>query len=603
MPQNKRRATVFVQSAERDSLTGLFGHKTFRDMVDSLLEVEKPTTPEDHRRSLVYFNVENFKHYNQRYGFAAGDTLLQHLAASIEQAFPDSVCARYAADQFAVFTQINTVSDSVRRVRAAFRSEHKDTSIWLRAGYYTLLPNDTDAGVACDRAKLACDELRGRRDAFICEYDNHLQHELQWRRYVLEHFDEALEKGWLRAYCQPIVRVATGETCDVEVLARWIDPTEGVVPPFEFIPVLEEARIVHKLDLAILRDVCRSCRELEDAGKPYLSPSINLSRLDFELCDIVTEVEKILEEYGIPRSRVAIEVTESALVGNHEFLGSEIDRFRAEGFEVWMDDFGSGYSSLNVLKDYTFDLVKIDMAFLRGLEESEQARIMLAKVIDMAKELGIKTLVEGVETKAQYNFLRSLGCGRVQGFYFGVPSPLPLSIEGMANETHPTPELLDKRDFYEEVGRINLMRPDPHPSVDGHYLPSDVAACIVRRRNGRYGYLNINMLYEKFLADTHAGTIADSERAINNKSDARGRRFVEAVERAEETGQWESYVVTAHGLPISVRVRLISKEDSFDAVSVLVIVDEKYATVGRTAEQDRLAEKCAPPGMPPTPFG
>ena len=579
--QDDPRTIDSVQNTERDTLTGLFDHKTFRDMVDSLLKEKEHATHGDYQRTLVYFNVENFKHYNQRYGYAAGDILLQRLAASVTKAFPQSACARYAADQFAVFTHVNNVLDSVRQVRAAFRNEHKDATIWLRVGYYTLLPNDKDAGAACDRAKLACDELRGRRDAFVREYDSALQREIQWRRYVLEHFDEALNNGWLRAYCQPIVRVATGETCDVEVLARWVDPVEGLVPPLQFIPVLEEARIIHKLDLAILRDVCRTCRELEDAGKPYLSPSINLSRLDFELCDIVTEVEKVLEEYGIPRNRVAIEVTESALAGNHEFLGSEIDRFRSEGFEVWMDDFGSGYSSLNVLKDYTFDLVKIDMAFMRGIEQTEQARIMLAKVIDMTKELGLKTLVEGVETKAQYNFLRSLGCGRAQGFYFGKPSPLPLSLEGMANETHPTPELLKKRNFYEDVGRINLMRPDPHPVVDGHYLPSDVAASIIRRRNGRYEYLNINMLYEKYLVDSQVGSIADSEYAINNKDDSRGQRFVRAVEKTEKTGEWESYMSEVNGRPISVRVRLISKEDYFDAVAVLMIVDEAYATVGR----------------------
>ncbi len=569
-----------AQEGERDGLTGLYGHKTFRDMVDSLLKAKEHAAQGDFRSALVYFNVENFKHYNQRYGFVAGDTLLQHLAASVVEAFPNSICARYAADQFAVFAQVANVSDSVKQVRAAFRNEHKDTSIWLRAGYYMLLPSDDDAGVACDRAKLACDELRGRRDAFICEYDNALQHEIQWRRYVLEHFDEALENGWLRAYCQPIVRVATGETCDVEVLARWLDPVEGVMPPLEFIPVLEEARIIHKLDLAILRDVCESCRELENAGKPYLSLSINLSRLDFELCDIVSEVKKILDEYGIPYHRVAIEVTESALVGNHEFLGDEIDRFRSAGFEVWMDDFGSGYSSLNVLKDYTFDLVKIDMAFLRGLDKSEQARIMLAKVIDMAKELGLKTLVEGVETKEQYDFLRSLGCGRAQGFYFGRPSPLPLSLVGEKNETHPAAEMLGKRDFYEDVGRVNLMRPDPHPSVDGHYLPSDVAASIIRRRDGRYEYLNTNGLFEKFLKDSEGGSIRDSERAINDEGNMRRARFVNAVEETSRTGEWARYSVDVAGSSIVVRMRLISREDKYRAVAVLVIVDESYVAVG-----------------------
>ena len=543
-----------------DALTGLPGFALFRQEVNDLLRGIVPNA-DGGLHAIAFFNIENFKHYNQRYGYSAGDELISRLARSITDAFPDSARARFSVDQFVVLVRLDDLHDGVMAVRGAFRREHKDTTIWLRVGYYVLGTEDLDAGVACDHAKVACDELRGRRDSFMREYDDELRHKITWRRYVLEHFEEALEKGWIQAYCQPIIRVASGETCDVEVLARWHDPVEGLVSPLEFVSVLEDARLVHKLDLAILRDVCRTCHELEATGEPYIPFSINLSRLDFELCDIVTEVEAVLEEYGIPRERVAIEITESALTGNQEFLGAEVQRFRDAGFEVWMDDFGSGYSSLNVLKDYTFDLVKIDMVFLRGFENMANARVMLAKVIDMVKELGIKTLVEGVETTEQYEFLRALGCGRVQGFLFGRPRPMPASIEAVSNDAHPPVEPLGKHEFYEEIGRVNLMRPDPHPSVNGHYLPSDVAACIIRKRGERFEHLNVNDLYVKFRSEV---------------GDDFSPEFADAVDRCIASNDWEHYLVSLDHHRYAVRVRCITQAKGFDAVGILAVVDEYY---------------------------
>ncbi len=559
---------------DHDALTGLLTYHAFRVLVDHHLASGSLAPKDGDVNTMVYFNIENFKHYNQRYGFSAGDTLIKHVGQSIRDAFPGCPSARFAADQFVVLTSHDNVEDAVRKVRNAFRKEHKDSSIWLRSGYYTLTEKDHNAGVACDRAKMACDEIRGRRDIFVREYDKDLQRHIIWRRYVLDHFDEALEKGWIQAWCQPIIRVVTGETCDVEALARWIDPKEGVVPPFEFIPVLEEARVIHRMDLAILRDVCATCRQLADNGRPYLPVSVNLSRLDFELCDIVSEVTSILDEYGIPRDMISVEITESALTGNQEFLRGEVDRFRAEVIGVWMDDFGSGYSSLNVLKDYTFDLVKIDMAFLRGLEHTEQARIMLARVIDMVKELGIKSLVEGVETKEQYNYLRTLGCGRVQGWLFGKASPKPDSIEGVKNDAHPEAELLPDRGFYEIVGRVNLMRPDPKKSVDGHYLPSDTAAALLRHRDGEYEFLNTNMLFERFLDDIGMGSIHDAEKTINDPSNPLSVPLVTLAKKSSESGDWERYLMAVGDRALILRMKPVAKLPIYEATAFLVVVDE-----------------------------
>lgn len=563
-----------IHNEDHDALTGLLTHQAFRSLVSKRLCSGQLAPSSGATSAVVYFNIENFKHYNQRYGFAQGDILIQHVGRSISSAFPGCPAARFSADQFVVLANRDDIEAGAKQVRQEFRKEHKDSSIWLRVGWYAITDEDNDADLACDRAKMACDDLRGRRDLFMREYDRELKRHIVWHRYVLDHFDEALEKGWIRAWCQPIVRVATAETCDVEALARWIDPQEGTIPPSEFIPVLEEARVVHLMDLAIIRDVCRMCHELTEQGRPFIPVSVNLSRLDFELCDIVTEICEILDEYAIPRSALSVEVTESALTGNAEFLKGEIDRFRSEGIAVWMDDFGSGYSSLNVLKDYTFDLVKIDMGFLRGFEHTEQSRIMLAKIIDLGKELGLKMLVEGVETKEQYEFIRSLGCERAQGWLFGKPSPLPDSIEGIANDAHSEVELLAKREFYEAGGRVNLMRPDPKTSFDGHYLPSDVACAIIRCRNGHYEYLNYNSLYLKVLHDIGVDTVEEYELIINEPGNIRAKNMVSLIERCSVSDNWEYYFFARGENAFIVRMKRISQIEEFGAVALLTVVDE-----------------------------
>lgn len=566
------------KSYETDELTGLANLVHFRntigDYLDALASGEEPEPELGKRPTLVYFNVENFKAYNQHFGFDAGDALLISIAESIEEAFPNKMAARFSADQFMVAATEDEVVDGIEAVRAAFRKRHKDSSIWLRAGYYVVTgDNDDDAGVVCDRAKMACDSLKGRRDQFFREYDEELKRQILRRRYVLDNFTRALREGWIKPFYQPIVRVATGHVCDVEALARWIDPVEGLISPADFIPALEDARLIHKLDLQVLRCVCEDCARLRNQGRQFIPPSINLSRLDFELCDIVAEVEALLAEYDIPRDMISVEVTESALMGNQNFLKDEVDRFRSDGFEVWMDDFGSGYSSLNVLKDYKFDLIKIDMVFLRGFEDVEESRIMLSHVIHLAKELGFQTLVEGVETQEQFDFLCEIGCGRAQGYFIGKPLCLDDSISDSKSGIFPEAELVEKRSFYDKIGRIDLVRPDPADSVDGHYLPSDVAACIIRRHNGRYDYLNTNKLYAKFLQDVKIGTTADSEVVINDPDNLRRTNFVNVIERCIESGEWEHYTVDVANAPLLVRMKMIAQNPKYDAMAVLSIVE------------------------------
>ena len=233
----------------------------------------------------------------------------------------------------------------------------------------------------------------------------------QLESWLLETFDAALERHDIQPWYQPVIRTLSGKMCSMEALARWVDPERGTIRPDRFIPVLEKHQLIHRLDAAIIREVCAQIRRTINAGGMPVPVSVNLSRLDFTLCDIFSVVLDTVNYFQIPHDYLHIEITESVVAEREDAMRAVIDRFREEGFQVWMDDFGSGYSSLNVLKDFAFDELKLDMRFLSSFDQ--RSRRILASVIQMAKEIEIHTLAEGVETEEQCTYLRNVGCEKV----------------------------------------------------------------------------------------------------------------------------------------------------------------------------------------------
>ena len=259
---------------------------------------------------------------------------------------------------------------------------------------------------------------------FLQSYSQKQREAEKKRKYLLENIDRATAKGWIQVYYQPIVDSDSGKTCDEEALARWIDPVEGFLSPADFISELEDAGLIYKLDLHVLEQVLKKIRSRTIAKKEIVPQSINLSRSDFETCDIVEEIRKRVDDAGVERNMISIEITEGIIGENFDYMKEQLSRFQSLGFKVWMDDFGSGYSSLNVLHSVSFDLIKFDQSFTRKLSEGERGRIILKDMMKMAESLQVETICEGVETKEQAIFLKEIGCSKQQGYYYGKPRPL-----------------------------------------------------------------------------------------------------------------------------------------------------------------------------------
>lgn len=402
-----------------DELTGLHNMKYFRLKAPELIQmlIDGGKTPH-----CIYFNIRNFHTYNETYGFSGGDRMLKSISRILQETFPYGMAARFESDHFVVITAQEDLEEKIKRMTVRINNIRRGIVVEIKAGVYRIKNSELDISVICDCAKLACDSIKREYGSTVQFYDGKMDEKLHLQEHILRTFNEALKSGQIKVYFQPVVDVRTGKTSSLEALTRWEDEKYGTLSPANFLYVLEEQHLIHKLDSFMIKKVCESLRERIDKGEESVPVSLNLSRLDFELTDIVQVIDDAVEEYNIPHDMLRFELTESLIAVDMEAMKRESERLRKHGFNVWMDAFGAGYSSLKVLKDFALDGLKIDMDMIRSTED-ERAHIIISAIIDMARRLGIPALTKGVETKEQLDFLKRAGCDLAQGYLFGKPSP------------------------------------------------------------------------------------------------------------------------------------------------------------------------------------
>ena len=415
-----RKSKELEKNAKEDQLTGLYNYSYFSELAAAAI---RDLTGSYGENVLLFIDVHNFKAFNDQRGFEAGDKFLVAFGHYIAGIFGDSLYGRQADDHFVVLTKTGGLTEKLDELNRLVHDYDKQIRLGINCGAYHLSGNNEDPRMAIDRARYAAHLISNRFQTIYIEYDKTMSKAYHKRLYIINNIDNAVKNGWIVPFYQPVVWSDTKEVCSCEVLARWMDPVYGQLFPNEFIPVLEEYRLIHKLDRAIFEFACRDLREAMNAGKPVVPISLNFSRLDFELMDAVTELDELAAKYRIAKEMIHVEVTESALTDNYSNLNREINRLKEMGYSLWLDDFGSGYSSLNVLKDYQFDVIKIDMRFLSNLENSERSRTLIDCIIQMANRIDMLTLTEGVETRDQADFLNKIGCDRLQGYLFSRPVP------------------------------------------------------------------------------------------------------------------------------------------------------------------------------------
>ena len=442
-----------LRASYYDYLTGLPSMTYFFELAEAgkdaiLKDGENP--------ALLYMDFQGMKFYNTRHSFAEGDNLLRAFARIIIRIFGAERCCRIGADHFAVQTEESGLEEKIRAMFAECREINDGKTLPLHVGIYRRQDENVHTSVACDRAKLACKALRGRYGMAVNYYSQDLNDDEEKKQYVTENIDKAIEEKWIQVYYQPIIRVANEKVCDEEALSRWIDPVRGFLSPADFIPALEESKLIYKLDLYVVEQILEKIKKMAEAGLYLIPQSVNLSRSDFDSCDIVEEIRRRVDEAGIDRSLLTIEITESTVGSDSEFMKAQVERFQELGFHVWMDDFGSGYSSLDVLQSIHFDLIKLDMRFMQQYNKSDEARIILTELIKMAIGLGVETVCEGVEKTEQTEFLREIGCTKAQGYLYSKPIPFDEILKMVESGKDIRFENPEETGYYATLGRINL---------------------------------------------------------------------------------------------------------------------------------------------------
>ncbi|MBP3210756.1 MAG: EAL domain-containing protein [Oscillospiraceae bacterium] len=417
----KERIKKDLYAANHDALTGLYNKEyTFKVIGDRL----KQQSLRDYYVASIY--ICDFKVFNDVFGREFGDAALRQIAVWVRK-YADDTCVygRIAGDTFGSCLPKRLFDQEVlEKELAHFKVRMGDTEqqLVIHIGFCEIEDDDQDPSVLFDRALVALDSIRHDYRKHVAFFDKKIREKMIWDQEISAQLDGAIEENQIRPYLQPRAD-KTGKIVGAEALVRWIHPVHGFMSPGDFIPLFEDNGMITELDKHIWKSTCEILANWEKTH-PDLFISVNVSPKDFYMTDVLAEIVSDVMEYDIDPHNLRIEVTESSMMRDTDDKMKILEEFRKQGFIVEMDDFGSGYSSLNLLKDMPVDILKIDMKFLGKSNDEEKADIIVKNVIRLSEDLRIISLAEGVETVEQFERLKELGCHLFQGYYFSKPLPV-----------------------------------------------------------------------------------------------------------------------------------------------------------------------------------
>ncbi len=407
--------------AIHDKLTGLYNREGFFEKVRSVFVAEPEET-----YLMVCIDIDNFKLINDLFGRETGDDFLIRTAEAIKSYTKEEVSARLESDRYAIFMKKSAYKEE-KFVKYPEKVAHLSTDlhypITFHVGVYEIEDIDLPISVMCDRAFMAIATIKGNFQKEVAYYNSKIRKSILREQQLIGEFPQALASGQFKMFLQPQVKT-DGNVYGAEALIRWEHPKEGLLSPGEFVPLFESKGLISSLDQFIWNEAAKKLQNWKEQGINDMYISVNISPKDFVYVDIYRTFTELVKKYDIEPKNLKLEITESAVLLNLEQQLVLIQKLRDFGFVIEMDDFGSGYSSLNMLKDIQFDVLKIDMAFLQQTSNQERSLQILHSIIKLSKRLNMPVITEGVETKEQVDFLKEMGTDYYQGFYFAKPMPV-----------------------------------------------------------------------------------------------------------------------------------------------------------------------------------
>ena len=414
---NLRETAAMVNQLQYDLLTGLYSKEFFYQKVREKLQQNS-----DKKYTIICSNIENFKLYNDTFGVKAGDRLLCEIADSFRNKVGiNGICGRFSADRFICLQERTDCTYTEGNSVNTFSFQEKN--VIMKWGIYEITDDSISVEQMCDRAMLVVDSIKGRYNRHYAVYDDEFRSKLLREQAITEVMEEALQTGQFVVYLQPKYSLNDDFLAGAEALVRWIHPEWGFMSPGEFIPLFEKNGFITRLDQYVWKQVCALLQDWQKRGYPSLPVSVNMSRADIYQSDLIEFLMGLVKEYEIDPALLHLELTESAYTENPEQIISTVEQLRKIGFVIEMDDFGSGYSSLNMLNQMKIDVLKLDMKFIQNETAKPVDQGILRFIVELARWMNLSVVAEGVETREQLEHLRMIGCDYVQGYFFSKPLP------------------------------------------------------------------------------------------------------------------------------------------------------------------------------------
>jgi len=426
-----RETAAMINMIQYDRLTGLYSKQYFYQQAGEVL-LRNP----DQQYDIICSDIENFKLINDVFGVKAGDRLLRGIGnAYAERLKGIGICGRLNSDQFAcLLKHRDDYTDDMFIEASILTNGLLDIhNIVMKWGIYNVEDRSVSIEQICDRALLAARSIKGQYGKYFAIYDDTLRNQLLREQAITDSMESALSQNQFLVYLQPKYRIKDEVLVGAEALVRWNHPVWGFLSPAEFIPLFEKNGFITRLDRFVWEKACAVLHDWDERGYYPMSVSVNVSRADIYNEDLADTLVKIIEKYDLDPSRLHLEITESAYTENPKQIIDTVTTLRELGFVIEMDDFGSGYSSLNMLNDMPIDILKLDMKFIRSEMAKPKSQGILQFIINLARWMNLSVVAEGVETKAQLLRLTEIGCDYVQGYYFAKPMPCQ-EFEGLLDE-------------------------------------------------------------------------------------------------------------------------------------------------------------------------
>ena len=414
--------TTLIRSTETDAVTGLFTRDYFFEYIRQIEAHFK------NRIDALVFNIDHFHLVNEMYGRDTGDATLRHVAETLEEVLrPNAIIScRAEADTFYVYcAHIEDYKPLIAKIQEKLGNASGSSKIRLRLGIFQEADPDMEAEQRFDRAKIACDRIRGDYSTYVAYYDKELYQRSIYHERLIKDMEEAIANEDFKVFFQPKYDITSDipKLRSAEALIRWMHPELGMISPGDFIPLFESNGLIQKVDHYVWKKAAKQIREWKEKYNYSIAISVNVSRIDIFDPELQDKLKEILKENGLAENELMLEITESAYADNANTLVEVTESLRNAGFLIEMDDFGSGYSSLNMITTLPIDVLKLDMKFVRNMEKDEKSMKLVELIIDIAKFLNVPLVAEGVETQSQLDTLKKMGCEVIQGYYFSKPVP------------------------------------------------------------------------------------------------------------------------------------------------------------------------------------